>query len=297
MSVVLITGSSSGFGELTSRTLATQGHRVYASMRGVTGRNAEAARRLTEWAAEAHVALSVVDLDVTSDSSVRGAVDHILATDGGVDVVVNNAGASAAGPLEAFSIPQMASLLDLNVLGPMRVNKAVLPTMRARGSGLIIWITSTLGRVLPGRGGLYPATKWAAEGFAETLHHQIAPFGIDVVIVEPGSFPTPATFKSMPAEDEAVSAAYAALPSPAARNRQPPTDGSYRRPDPQEIADAVLQLMQLPAGKRPLRQVVGPVFTEGVPEYNRTYEELRAAMEAALRRPDQAITWTPTERR
>src|SRR5579859_8270218 len=148
-------------------------------------------------------------MDVTDDASVSTAVGHA----GMIDVVVNNAGASAAGPMEAFSIGQMASLLDINVLGPMRVNKAVLPAMRARRSGLIIWVTSTLGRVLPGRGGLYPATKWAAEGFAESLHHQVAPFGIDVAIVEPGSFPTPATFKSMIADDRDVTAAYAAVAS------------------------------------------------------------------------------------
>src|SRR5205814_9958051 len=107
---------------------------------------------------------------------------------------------------------QMAALLNLNVLGPMRVNNAVLPTMRAQESGLIVWITSTLGRVLPGRGGLYPATKWAAEGFAESLCYQVAPFGIDVAIVEPGSFSTPATFKAMQAANQEIAAAYAVRP-------------------------------------------------------------------------------------
>lgn len=296
MSIVLVTGSSSGFGELTARLLATHGHRVYASMRGMAGRNADAARRLADWANAANLPLRVVEMDVTDDASVHEAVDHVLTTEGAVDVVVNNAGVSAAGPLEAFSIPQMAALLDVNVLGPMRVNKAVLPGMRERGVGLIIWVTSTLGRVLPGRGGLYPATKWAAEGFAESLHHQVAPFGVDVVILEPGSFPTPATHKSMPADDQAVTAAYATRPSPAPNNRAP-SDGSYRRPDPQEVAEAILHILQLPAGERPLRNVVGPVFTDGVAEYNRTYEALRAHMEEVLRRPDQAITWTPTNRR
>jgi NAD(P)-dependent dehydrogenase (short-subunit alcohol dehydrogenase family) len=291
MLTVLVTGCSSGFGELIVKTLATHGHRAYASMRGVQRRNADAAGRLNAWATTNAVRLTVLDLDVTSDASVRHAVDTVLAAEGGVDVVVNNAGASAAGPLEAFSVAQMAALLDLNVLGPMRVNKAVLPSMRARGSGLIIWITSTLGRVLPGRGGLYPATKWAAEGFAESLHHQVAPFGIDVVIVEPGSFPTPAISKSMPADDQAVTAAYAASGAPPARAPEPPSDGTYRRPDPQEVADAVLALVRLPAGQRPLRQVVGPVFTEGVTEYNQTYERVRAQLEESLRRPDQAITW------
>ena len=147
--------------------------------------------------------------------------------------------------------------------------------MRARQSGLIIWITSTLGRVLPGRGGLYPATKWAAEGFAESLHYQMAPFGIDVAILEPDSFPTPATYKSMQAANQEIAAAYA---------RRPPSDlraagqrpGRHQPPDPQEVADAVKRLIELPAGQRPLRTVVGPVFTEGVAEYNQTYEQVRA---------------------
>lgn len=287
---ILVTGCSSGFGELIARTLATHGHRVYASMRETAGRNAPAEQRLTAWAKSNGLALNVVELDVTNDRSVRNAVDQVFASEGRIDTVVNNAGASAMGPLEAFSIPQMAALLDLNVLGPMRVNKAVLPTMRACRSGLIIWVTSTLGRVLPGRGGLYPATKWAAEGFAESLHHQVAPFGIDVVILEPGSFPTPATFKSMDAEDTSVVSAYVAVATPP--RATPPVAPAYRPPDPQEVADAVLELVELPAGHRPLRRVVGPVFTEGVAEYNQMYERMRAHMEEVLRRPDQAITWT-----
>jgi NAD(P)-dependent dehydrogenase (short-subunit alcohol dehydrogenase family) len=288
MATVLVTGCSSGFGELSVKTLAANGHRVYATMRGVSGRNAEAAARLRNWAREQATELEIVELDVTDDASVERAVAHILADAGNLDAVVNNAGASAAGPLEAFSVDQMAALLDLNVLGPMRVNKAVLPAMRAQRSGLIVWITSTLGRVLPGLGGLYPATKWAAEGFAESLHYQVVPFGIDVVILEPGSFPTPATSKSMPAEDQSIVADYAAVTP--RTNRAAPAPG-YTPPDPQEIADAVLRLVEAGPGKRPLRLVVGPVFTEGVADYNRTYEEVRTRLEQSLRRPDQAITW------
>ncbi|MBV8715374.1 MAG: SDR family oxidoreductase [Chloroflexi bacterium] len=288
MATVLVTGSSSGFGELTVKTVAAAGHRVFATMRHVHERNADAARRLSTWSRENGHDLSIVDMDVTDEESVQKAVQRAESRAGSIDVVVNNAGASAAGPLEAFSISQMAALLDLNVLGPMRVNKAVLPAMRARRSGLIIWITSTLGRVLPGRGGLYPATKWAAEGFAESLHYQVAPFGIDLVILEPGSFPTPAISKSMPAEDRQVVAEYAEATPPADRVQPAP---DYQPPNPQEIADAVLRLVEMPAGHRPLRHVVGPVFTDGVAEYNATYERVRANLEASLRRPDQAITW------
>jgi len=293
VSTILVTGCSSGFGDLIARTLARAGHQVFATMRGIDGRNAKAAAQLRSWAAAARVDLTVVELDVTVDESVNRAVEHILATAGSVDVAVNNAGASARGPLEAFSVDQMAALLNLNALGPMRVNKAVLPAMRQRRSGLIIWISSTLGRVLPGRGGLYPATKWAAEGLAETLHHQIAPFGIDVTILEPGSFPTPAntTDKGMHAVDEAITAEYAEQASNGPMRATPRPD--FVPPDPQEVADAVKQLVDMPAGQRPLRMVVGPVFTDGVDDYNTAYEQLRAHMEAVLRRPDQAIPWTP----
>jgi NAD(P)-dependent dehydrogenase (short-subunit alcohol dehydrogenase family) len=287
----LVTGCSSGFGELIAKTLAADGLRVYATMRGVQARNAGPAERLRRWAKECDLALEVLELDVTDDVSVQAAVSKALAAGDGIDVVVNNAGASAIGPLEAFSIEQMAGLLSLNVLGPMRVNNAVLPTMRARQSGLIIWITSTLGRVLPGRGGLYPATKWAAEGFAESLHYQVAPFGIDVAIVEPGSFPTPATFKSMEAADQAIAAAYAAR-QPASAAPRPSHPAGHARPDPQEVADVVKRLVDMPAGARPLRTVVGPVFTDGVAEYNQTYDQLRVHLADVLRRPDQAITWT-----
>ena len=229
---VLVTGCSSGFGELIARTLAATAtactRRCAASSRA-TPRPPKA---FASGLASSRVALEVLELDVTDDASVQTAVAQVLASADGIDVVVNNAGASAIGPLEAFSIEQMAALLDLNVLGPMRVNKAVLPTMRARQSGLIVWITSTLGRVLPGRGGLYPATKWAAEGFAESLHYQVAPFGIDVAIVEPGSFPTPATFKSMEAADQEIAAAYAArrrrMPRAAACAGRAPAAGPAR---------------------------------------------------------------------
>jgi NAD(P)-dependent dehydrogenase (short-subunit alcohol dehydrogenase family) len=255
------------------------------------GRNAAAAQELRDWAGARRLPLEVIELDVTLEGSVQNAVRRVLEREGSLDIVVNNAGASAFGPLEAFTIDQMANLLSVNVLGPMRVSKAALPSMRRQRHGLIIWITSTLGRVLPGRGGLYPASKWAAEGFAESLHHQVAPFGIDVVILEPGSFPTPATFKSIEAEELAIVDEYtAAQQGPAAPRAVPSPD--YTPPDPQEVADAVLRLVQLPAGQRPLREVVGPVFTDGVAEYNQRYEQLCAHMEQVLRRPDQAITWT-----
>jgi NAD(P)-dependent dehydrogenase (short-subunit alcohol dehydrogenase family) len=291
--VVLVTGCSSGFGELIAQTLGRAGHHVFATMRSIDERNVEATERFRVLATAERLDLEVVEMDVASDVSVTRGVNQIVAVAGRVDVVVNNAGLSSSGPLEAFSVDQMAALLNVNALGPMRVSKAVLEAMRARRSGQIIWISSTLGRVLRGRGGLYPATKWAAEGLAETLHHQIAPFGIDLTILEPDSYPTGHVSRSMIAEDQGIAADYAALDASSNRPaRRSPTPDF--RPHPQEVADAVAQLIDMPAGRRPLRMVVGPDFTDDVAEYNQVYERLRAHLADVLSRSDQAAVWSRT---
>ena len=259
MGTALITGCSSGFGYLIARTLANNGYTVFASMRQMDGRNAAAAEELRTWAQVHNARLELVELDVDSDDSVQSAVEHVLAKGRGIDVVINN---------------------------------ALLPTMRTQRSGLIVWITSTLGRILPSIGGLYPATKCAAEGFAESLHYQLKPFGVDVVILEPGSFPTPATWKGVQPQKSTIVADYeAAAPTNSVPPARPSPD--YKPPDPQEVADAVQHLVDMPPGQRPLRLVVGPVFTEGVADYNETYLQVRSNLERSLQRPDQAITWTP----
>jgi NAD(P)-dependent dehydrogenase (short-subunit alcohol dehydrogenase family) len=287
----LITGCSSGFGSLTARTLAAAGHHVFAGMRDVSGRNAGHARQLQDWAASLGLRLDVVDIDVTSSPSVESAVKGVLDRTERVDVLVNNAGRGAVGPLEAFTESQVEALFDLNVFGPMRVNRAVLPSMRRQRSGLIVHVSSTIGRVLPGVGGLYAATKWALEGLAESLRYEVHAFGIEAAILEPGAFPSPAMSKAMAAAREDIAREYAA----ASARVDPPMDqvptDDYRLPDPQDVAAAVKHLIDLPAGERPLRTVVGPIFTEGVVEYNAAYELASRRLAEALRRPDQAITW------
>lgn len=285
-STVLVTGTSSGFGELISKTLASSGYRVFATMRDIKSRNAEPAKALLDWAKAQGVSLEVVELDVADDESVRKGVEQILASAGQIDVVVNNAGASARGPLEAFSMDQIAGLIGLNALGPVRMAKAVLPAMRARGEGLIITISSTLGRVLPGKGGLYPASKWANEGLQETLRYQVAPFGVDVSIIEPGSYPSGATGKSWKAENDAITEEYNRLDPP--QQLRDWNDRAYSPPDPQEVADAVKKLIETPKGERPLRTVVGTLVTEGVADYNAEYERMRAFVMEATRKKNES---------
>jgi NAD(P)-dependent dehydrogenase (short-subunit alcohol dehydrogenase family) len=258
-------------------------------MRDVAARNAEAAEGLRAWASEHSARLDVVEMDVAEDASVEAGVAAI--TSGGVelDVVVNNAGIAAMGPIEAFDIEQMQALYNVNVFGPLRVDKAVLPAMRARRSGLLIHVSSTLGRVLPGRGGLYPASKWAVEGLGESLAYEIKPFGVDLVILEPGAFPTTATARGLRAANPGIAAEYAAVAPPRLGTQADSDD--YVLPDLQDVADAIERLIELPQGQRPLRSVVGPIFTEGVSEYNAEYERVRDHLREVLRRPDQAVTW------
>jgi len=290
---ILVTGCSSGFGELTAKTLAADGHHVFATLRALQSTNAPAAQRLRDWAERHAAQLDVLELDVTSDASVDDAIGEVARRADGLDVLINNAGVATSGPLEAFAMHQVETVFGRNVFGALRTSDAVLPLLRAQRSGLIVFVSSTLGRVLPASGSLYAATKWALEGLAESLAYQVARFGIDVAIVEPGSFPTPALSKAIRAERTEIAAAYAEQPSGQAVAAPPTGDASATLPDPQEVAEAIKALVDLPPGQRPLRSVVGPVFTDGVAAYNARYEQARDHLAAALRRPDQAITWVP----
>jgi NAD(P)-dependent dehydrogenase (short-subunit alcohol dehydrogenase family) len=276
--VVVITGVNGRFGGVIARTLAAAGYRVFAGMRDISGRNLAAADELRAWARTDGLFLEVVELDVTSESSVAGAIEQVTTLAGRVDIVVNNAGIASLGPLEAFSLEQVQAIFDTNVFGPLRLDKAVLPGMRARGSGLLIHISSALGRVLPGIGGPYSASKWALEGLAEGLGNQIAVFGIDVVLIEPGSYPSEALAKGAVPADQEVFADYARI----GNVPQPPQYGDPP-PDIQEVADATLAVIEAAPGSRPTRVVVGTVMTGGVAEYNARYDELKQAMIAARR--------------
>lgn len=141
--IILITGASSGFGRLTAEALAKAGHTVYASMRDVAGRNAGNADEMVASSARDGIDLRPVELDVQSEPSVAAAVEQIIARDGRIDVLVHNAGHMMFGPAEAFTPEQFAQQYDVNVLGTQRVNRAVLPHMRATRQGLLVWVSSS----------------------------------------------------------------------------------------------------------------------------------------------------------
>src|ERR1700726_1044840 len=205
---ILVTGSTSGFGRLTVETLARQGYHVFAGMRAAAGKNAPAAEALRALAQREVLALQIVEIDVTDDASVERAIAVIIETTGRLDVVVNNAGVSYSGPLEAFTLEQVRQQFEINVFSVLRVNRAVLPQMREQGSGLLLQIGSIAGRLGLPFLGLYGATKFALEGLTESYRYELAPFGIDVAILEPGTYPTAIAAKRQIAADTERAALY-----------------------------------------------------------------------------------------
>src|SRR3989475_12580214 len=235
---ILVTGSTSGFGRLTVETLARQGYRVFAGMRAAAGKNAPAAEELRTLAQRERLALQIVEIDVTDDASVERAIAVIIETTGRLDVVVNNAGVSYSGPLEAFTLEQVRQQFETNVFSVLRVNRAVLPQMRKQGSGLLLQIGSIAGRLARPYLGLYGATKVAVEVLTESYRYELAPFGIDAAIIEPGTYPTTIEAKFHIAADTERAALYQdaidKFMTPFyAENR------SATPPDPQEVADAI----------------------------------------------------------
>ena len=263
--IILVTGSSSGFGRLTVETLARQGYHVFAGMRAAAGKNAPAAEELRALAQRERLALHIIEIDVTDDASVERAIAVIIETTGRLDIVVNNAGVSYSGPLEAFTLEQVRQQFETNVFSVLRVNRAVLPQMREQGSGLLLQIGSIAGRLAFPFLGLYGATKFALEGLTESYRYELAPFGIDAAIIEPGTYPTTISANRQTAADGERFALYQAgidaftVPF-YAENR------SATPPDPQEVADAVAHVIAQPAGERPLRTVVATVAQRQAPQ-------------------------------
>ena len=196
--------------------------------------------------------MHIVEIDITDDTSVEEAIETVVETTGRLDVVVNNAGVSYSGPIEAFTIEQVQQQFDTNVFGVWRVNHAAIPYMRKQGNGLLLQIGSIVGRLGLPFLGLYGATKFALEGLTDSYSYELAPFGIDVAIIEPGTYPTEiATKRQVAADSERFGLYESALDAFAkpfyAESR------SATPPNPQDIADAVARVIAQPAGKRTIQ--------------------------------------------
>jgi len=203
MSVILITGSSTGIGMATAVYLAGKGHRVYASMR-----NPDRADDQLHAAAANGGALEIIALDVTDEQSVKKAVAQVLEREGRIDVLVNNAGIAPLGPLEEVDDATVHSVFDTNVFGLLRCVRAVLPAMRQQRSGTIVNIGSVAGSIAMCCSGVYAASKFALEGLSEALAQEVKPFGIHVALVKPGFIVTPIIGKALDALPEPERSAY-----------------------------------------------------------------------------------------
>lgn len=262
MSVVVITGASSGFGRLSAIALARAGHVVYAGMRATESRNAAAVADLADTAARENIALNAVEMDVQDQASVDAAVARVVEEQQRIDTVVHNAGHMVFGPSEAFTPEQLADVYDINVLSTQRVNRAVLPVLRAQGSGHLVWVGSS-----STRGGHPPflapyfAAKAAMDALAESYAGELIRFGIDTTIVVPGAYPsgtnhflhagTPSDTTRAKVYDER----YGEI-----RDRMTPALAALfpegRTVD--EVADEIVRVVGLPFGERPFRVHIDP---------------------------------------
>lgn len=267
--IVLITGTNSGFGWLTAHSVAALGHQVYATMRDTKGKNAEKANLLSSIEN-----VTIIDVALTDENSVNLAIDTIIAKEGKIDVLVNNAGMSINGVSESFTSDDLQSLFDVNVFAPWRLIKQVLPAMRSQSDGLSINVTSGFGRVSFPFASMYSATKFALEGISEGLHYELRPLGIDVAILEPGAFPTEMAHKNNLASDTAVYEGYNLLADiPAKMTTALNGLITERNPNPQDVADAIVKLIDSAKGTRPLRTVVDPITGDLIEEANQAIEK------------------------
>lgn len=268
---VLITGANGGFGKLTAHTLLKKGHTVVASMRGTKGKNQSAAEELKKAGAQ------VVEIDVTSDTSVHEGVEGAVKMAGGLDVVVNNAGVGVIGLQEAFTPEDWKKLFDINVFGVQRVNRAVLPHMRSKKSGLLVHISSLLGRMTIPFYGPYNASKWALEALAENYRSELSGFGIDSCIVEPGGYPTTFMDNLVKPSDTSRNSGYgnfAQAPMELFTNFEKALAANPAQ-NPQNVADTVAALIDTPAGQRPFRTVVDKMgMGEPIKGYNDHLEQV-----------------------
>jgi NAD(P)-dependent dehydrogenase (short-subunit alcohol dehydrogenase family) len=230
--VTLITGTSTGLGQTTALHLARKGHRVFATMRAPE----RGAGPLLDAAKNEGLQITVSALDVCDAKSIQQAVAAVLKDAGQIDVLINNAGRGDLGAVELATDEQVRGMFETNVYGPIRMCQAVLPSMRARGSGTIVNISSVAGLIVGAGNGLYAGTKHALEALSEALALEVLQYGIRVAIIEPGFFDTPIIDKAAASVTAAGDTPYANVEGRMAGIYM---GGKAAAQNPQEVAEII----------------------------------------------------------
>lgn len=276
---ILITGTSSGFGKLMSETLIKGGHKVIATMRDVDGRNKENARALADLGAV------IVEMDVTNDDSVNKAIQNALSSAGNIDMVVNNAGVGVSGRQESFEIKDFQRLFDINVYGVQRVLRGIIPHFRERRAGSIVNVSSILGRMVIPYYGPYNASKYALEALTENYKIELSQFGIDVTLIEPGGFPTTFMERLITPSDTAREGFYDEVHPTPEEFGAAFGEALANNPDqnPQDVADALLGLVNTTPAQRPFRTVVDKMgMGDAINPYNEAHAQVTKGVFGAL---------------
>lgn len=277
--IVLVTGANGGFGTLTVNSLLEKGHQVIASMRDINGRNKNSAKEFSEKGA------LVIEMDVTKDDSVQSSIDDALKEKGKIDVVVNNAGIGVLGLQETFTPDDWQNIFNVNVFGVQRVNRAVLPQMRKNKSGLLIHISSLLGRMTIPYYGPYNASKWALEAMAENYRAELLGLGIETSIVEPGGFATNFVESLVKPSDTDCITSYGMLSHAPQGFLDGFEEALSKNPaqDPQNVANAIVNIIESPSGKRAFRTVVDKMgMGDPIEAYNDQLHQLTSNIYTAF---------------
>jgi len=197
MSVILVTGASTGIGQTTALHLAGKGHQVFAGLR-----SPDKAGELKDKIAAEDLAVEIIQLDITDGDSVTRAIGGIMASNGRIDALVNNAGIGGGRAVEETPLEEVREVFETNYFGSVRMLHAVTPIMREQRAGRIVNMSSLAGRMVFGCHGHYSAAKWALEGLSEALAFEMAEFNVRVALIEPGSVPTPAWEKGTPPPED-----------------------------------------------------------------------------------------------
>lgn len=267
---IVITGSSSGFGKMAAKAFSDKGHRVYAAMRNPHGRNVGIKQELEDYSSN----IVVIEMDVCSEASVNASIASVLQRESHIDVLINNAGIMHMGVTEAFSVEQAKQLMETNYFGAIRVIQAVAPHMRQMGQGLIINTSSVIGRVSWPFTGTYSASKAALEAYSQSLKYELAPSGVEVILVEPGPSGTNLSGSFEPEHHTAVVAENQHLKT-VLESMVGSFDQVLQNPEthPQKVVDAYLELVDMPHGKRPTRTAIG--LDNGVDELNKSFQPVQ----------------------